>query len=161
MAAPQPWADRGWVPPTVFHLLWLSIAVVLLLAGSLLLSIAEHGGLDIGGRLVEALPLEVGLLGLAILPLTLPLWLAAAVIISRSRLWTPREKFAAAWAPLWTALVLGALPGIALALGGRSAMNPALGLAIGIVLVGGGWVLVRTWKRGSAEAARRRSGATP
>lgn len=152
---PQPWPDRTWVPPTVAHLLWLSLAVLLVIPGSWVSNIGQSGGMDVGGRFIEATPVDVAFLGILVLPLTLPLWGAASFLLYRSTLWSARLKLAAIWLPLLGGLLIGVLPALGLALGGRSMMLSMVGVAIVMILLLGGWVILRIWKRGTASARSR------
>lgn len=152
--APRPpLASRAWVPVFVAVLQGLGIlfAVVVIPASlAFVTTTADSSGVTesrYDGAAIGAM-LSGGML-------VLPLWIAIALLVGNSGLWTPREKVAHLLLLPVALLLVGVLPEVGYAVVGQvDAVFVASWVATAVVVLGGGWLLVRL-----TRAGRRRVGS--
>lgn len=160
---PRPPAGRGpmsrpWVPLTVGILLGLALLGIVLAAGSLAAySTSETVGMDAAGNEITDEDLQFSGVGPAgavmALMFTWIFWLPATVLAVASPLWTGRQKVALALLGPGSAAVLVGLPELSWAFArNQLAINAAAWTSLVLVVIGGGWLLIRL-----CRAAARRS----
>lgn len=145
--------SRPWVPVVVAILTALGLFVVILVAGGIS-SVSTSTSVDSGGLVVETAELSGSPLvgSFASILMTLPLWVPAAVLLGLSPLWVGREKlFVAILVPV-AALLMGLLPTLGWGLIGVNGVYAGAWTALALVIVGGGWLLLRLTRRASARA---------
>jgi hypothetical protein len=84
----------------------------------------------------------------------LPLWATVAVLVGLSPLWVGREKLIVAGLVPAAALLVGILPLLGWWLVGIDGVYGGAWTALVLVVVGGGWLMVRLTQRAAARARR-------
>ncbi len=146
--------SRPWVPVVVAILTALALAFVVLVVSSTG-GVVTTGSMDSSGNVVETTELSQSPLAGAFGAIlwTLPLWVPIAVIVGLSPLWLSREKVALIGLVPGAAVVMGVLPSLGWWLVGANGVYAGAWIALALVVIGGGWLLVRLTRAASARAA--------
>lgn len=154
--------SRPWVPVVVAVLTAVGLFLVILVAGTSS-GVITSSSVDSSGNVVETSELSgdvpwAPLFGALLL--ALPLWGSVAILVGVSPLWVGREKLMAALLIPVAAALNAFLPMLGFGLVGVNGVYAGAWTALALIVVGGGWLLMRLTRRASARAADATS-ATP
>lgn len=140
---------RSWVPVVVAvaQLIGLLMACLTVGGSSAMVSTNIVDGVEVSSELTGS-PLW---LIPAVFVLTLPLWATVAVLVSVSPLWVGREKAAAMLLIPAAAVLLGVLPLVGYVLAEANGVFVGAWVALGVVLLGGGWLVIQLTRRGACQ----------
>ena len=151
-SAPKPGVmSRGWVPVVVAVAQGIGLLMACLTVGG--------GSVSVSTSVVDGVEVSSELTGNplwlipAVLVLTLPLWATVAVLVGVSPLWVGREKAAGMLVIPAAAVLLGVLPLIGYAMAGINGVFVGAWVALAVVLLGGGWLVIRLTRLALARTA--------
>lgn len=151
VAGPKPGVmSRAWVP---------MLAAVLQVVGLLIACLTAGGSPMVSTNSVDGVTVSTELTGtplwlvVAVIVMTLPLWVAVAVLVGPSPLWAGRGKPAMLLLIPGAGVLLGVLPQLGYWLLGVNGVYAGTWAALALVLLGGGWLLLRLTRRALARAA--------
>jgi hypothetical protein len=145
---------RAWVPVVVAILTALGLFLVIVVAGTSS-GVTTSSSVDSSGHVVETSELSGGLPWaplFAALMLTLPMSVSVAALVGLSPLWIRREKLLASLLIPFAALVISLLPMVGYGLLGINGVYAGAWTALVLIVLGGGWLLMRLTRKASARA---------
>ncbi|GAA1148499.1 HAAS signaling domain-containing protein [Ornithinicoccus hortensis] len=155
MSAPYPdrppLASRDWVPVFVAVVQVVSVfasAVVIGGSSAWVVTSTDSSGAStssFGGSIVAAT---------AAAALVAPLWIALVLFVGNSRLWNGREKLAHILLLPVVLALMGLLPELGNALVGVNGVYAGSWAALALVVLGGGWLVVRLTRAGLGRVRR-------